>query len=606
MHRKSFFIPHFLQWAQPRIDVSMANGVQHGGDSAGSGEKSHLFNFTGVSANKAGMGADRKLVADFVYQKSKNSQYTQHQIDLDAKQHARAEAIAKELKDFEQRMTCAERQAEEKRAEAEMEELEKHRDLSRTHCVVDMDMFYAAVEIRDQPELANKPVAVGGLGMICTANYVARLYGVRSAMPGFIAVEMVKNPQLVGSKMPPEELIFVTPNFAKYTKVAMQTREIFREYDPNFQAYTLDEAYLDLTDFLGSSARDAEEVVQEMRDKVKASTGLTCSAGIGPNRMVAKIASDEKKPDGQTRIQPSREAVLEYMDKLPVRKLPGCGKVLEHQISTILQINTCAELRAAVCHVRRAFASRPKTSAFLLRAALGLSGEELSEEGDEVGAVVRKSLSCERTFRNEFQAPELRQRLQDLCRSVAEDMAASVPPLACRVVTLKVKTSSFEVRNKQISVPRAIGFANFGGKENTEEEVNRVTQELFKLLEPVLESFLPCTLRLMGVRISSFRDQKQLLLKGQRQLCSFFSNSRNEAAKDAVPLCADSRVPSAQEVIELLSEDEAEVMEPAETKDESKRRRVEGKHEISSVLCPVCGKRLVMSEADGHVNGHFG
>lgn len=581
----------------------MANGVQHAG-TTGSGEKSHLFNFTGVSANKAGMGADRKLVADFVYQKSKNSQYTQHQIDLDAKQHARAEAIAKELTDFEQRMTCTERQAEEKRAEAEMEELEKHRDLSRTHCVVDMDMFYAAVEIRDQPELANKPVAVGGLGMICTANYVARLYGVRSAMPGFIAVEMVKNPQLVGSKMPPEELIFVAPNFAKYTKVAMQTREIFREYDPNLQAYTLDEAYLDLTDFLGSSGRDAEEVVQEMRKKVKESTGLTCSAGIGPNRMVAKIASDEKKPDGQTRIQPSREAVLEYMDKLPVRKLPGCGKVLEHQISTILQINTCAELRAAVCRMRRAFASRPKTSAFLLRAALGLSGEELSEEGDEVGAVGRKSLSCERTFRNEFQAAELRQRLQDLCRSVAEDMAASVPALACRVVTLKVKTSSFEVRNKQISVPRAIGFkANFGdGKENTEEEVNRVTQELFKHLTPVLESFLPCTLRLMAVRISCFRDQKQLLLKGQRQLCSFFS-SRNEAAKDAVPLCADggvATVASAKEVIEL-SEDEAELMEPMELeiKDESKRRRVD------SVLCPVCGKRLVMSEADGHVNGHF-
>eukprot|EP00438_Fugacium_kawagutii_P030013 Skav214956 [mRNA] locus=scaffold2320:208787:213556:- [translate_table: standard] len=110
----------------------------------------------------------------------------------------------------------------------------------------------------------------------------------------------------------------------------------------------------------------------------------------------------------------------------------------------------------------------------------------------------------------------LRQRLRDLCRQVAEDMASSVPPLACRVVTLKVKTSSFEVRNKQVSVMRAIGFqSTFGDdKDNTEEEVARVTQELLKLLEPVLESFLPCTLRLMGVRVSSFRDQKQLLLKG--------------------------------------------------------------------------------------------
>eukprot|EP00971_Amphidinium_carterae_P159110 3154518-Amphidinium_carterae.1 len=89
------------------------------------------------------------------------------------------------------------------------EALEAKRDLSRTHCVVDMDMFYAAVEIRDNPELEHKPVAIGGLGMISTSNYVARLYGVRAAMPGFIAQEMVREPHLVGSKMPPDELIFV-------------------------------------------------------------------------------------------------------------------------------------------------------------------------------------------------------------------------------------------------------------------------------------------------------------------------------------------------------------------------------------------------------------
>lgn len=84
-------------------------------------------------------------------------------------------------------------------------------------------MFYAAVEIRDEPSLALKPVAIGGLGMICTANYVARLYGVRAAMPGFIAVEMVRHPELVGSKMPPEELIFIQPNFSKYTTAPLRS-----------------------------------------------------------------------------------------------------------------------------------------------------------------------------------------------------------------------------------------------------------------------------------------------------------------------------------------------------------------------------------------------
>eukprot|EP00913_Durusdinium_trenchii_P032720 g30628.t1 len=360
----------------------------------GGGAKSHLFNFTGVSANKAGMGADRKMVADFVYQKSKNSQYTQHQLDLDAKQHARAEQVASELRAAEQRMSDAEKVQDLRSAAAQLEELEKHRDL---------------------------------------------------------------------------------------------------------------------TDYLERSGLEAEVVVQEMRDKVKASTSLTCSAGIGPNRMVAKIASDERKPDGQTRILPTQEAVLAFMDQLPVRKIPGCGKVLEHQISTMLQISSCRELREQCARVRRAFASRPKTCSFLLRAALGLSGEELSEEGDEVGAQRRKSLSCERTFRAEGQKAELQSRLKDLCRQVAEDMAASVPPLAARVAALKVKTTSFEVRNKQVSVMRGIGFSANATGEDCEAAV--------------LRDFMPCTLRLMGVRVSSFRGQKAHLAKGQHQLQNFFAKA---------------------------------------------------------------------------------
>merc|ERR1719245_290271 len=113
---------------------------------------------------------------------------------------------------MEARMTDAERAAMERRAAATLATLEEKRCLSRTYCVVDMDMFYAAVEIRDQPHLTSRPVAVGGLGMITTANYVARLYGVRSAMPGFIGAEMVRQPHLVGSKMPPDELVFVPPD----------------------------------------------------------------------------------------------------------------------------------------------------------------------------------------------------------------------------------------------------------------------------------------------------------------------------------------------------------------------------------------------------------
>jgi len=119
---------------------------------------------------------------------------------------------------------------------------------------------------------------------------------------------MVRQPQLVGSKMPPDELVFIPCDFGKYTRAARETREVFREYDPNFQAGSLDEAYLDLTPYLANRGgpEAAEEVVAELRRRVKERTGgLTCSAGIGPNSMLAKICSDDNKPDGQSRIKPS-------------------------------------------------------------------------------------------------------------------------------------------------------------------------------------------------------------------------------------------------------------------------------------------------------------
>merc|ERR1711988_1885739 len=161
-----------------------------------------------------------------------------------------------------------------------------------------------------------------------------------------------------------------------------------------------------------------------MRRRVKERTGgLTCSAGIAPNPMLAKVCSDDNKPDGQSRIAPSREAVMAYLQDLPVRKISGVGKVLERQLKTMLGIVTCSQLRASAPAVRRAFHSRPKSADFLLRISLGLSGGETAdEEGEVIGEVGRKSLSNERTFSSEADPQELRNRLRELCRAVAEDM----------------------------------------------------------------------------------------------------------------------------------------------------------------------------------------
>lgn len=153
-----------------------------------------------------------------------------------------------------------------------------------------MDMFYAAVEIRDRPDLADKPVAIGSLQMVSTANYVARKFGVRSAMPGFIAQQLCP------------ELIFIPCNNQKYRAVSAVMKSVVAEYDSNYISMGLDEVNIDVTEYLQSRQIDTDEgrqdLAQQIRTRINEATKLTCSAGIGPNRMIAKICSDLKKPNG--------------------------------------------------------------------------------------------------------------------------------------------------------------------------------------------------------------------------------------------------------------------------------------------------------------------
>jgi len=167
-------------------------------------------------------------------------------------------------------------------------ELEATRDLSHWWFHVDMDAFYASCHELMDPTLAGVPMAVGGVGMISTANYQARKYGVRSAMPGFIALKLCP------------DLKFCPSDFALYKTKASEVRAILAQYDPNFLAAGLDESYLDVTSCLearGESGPDA--LARCIRDHVRRETGLTCSIGVACNRMLAKICSDLNKPNGE-------------------------------------------------------------------------------------------------------------------------------------------------------------------------------------------------------------------------------------------------------------------------------------------------------------------
>lgn len=243
---------------------------------------------------------------------------------------------------------------------------------------VDMDCFYAAVEVKYNPSLKGKPLGIGGppnsRSVLCTASYEARKYGVRAAMPSSQAVRLCPS------------LILVPPQFNLYKKESQKVREIFERFTNKVQPLSLDEAYLDVTDcseFGGS----ATLIAQEIRRLIYVETGLTASAGVAPNKFLAKIASDWKKPNGQFVIRP--RDIKAFMVDLPVEKIFGVGKVTAQKMYD-LGIKTCGDLQKfTVFELHQFFGSRAQE---LHDFSFGIDDREVITEWE------RKSLTVESTF----------------------------------------------------------------------------------------------------------------------------------------------------------------------------------------------------------------
>ncbi len=245
----------------------------------------------------------------------------------------------------------------------------------RTIIHIDMDCFYAAIEIRDNPELQGKPVGVGGSregrGVLTTCNYEARRFGVHSAMPTFLALK----------KCP--DLIVVPTRFDVYRREAATIREIFRTYTPRIEPLSLDEAYLDVS----GNPRGGWKIASEIRKRIFETTGLTASAGIGPNKLIAKIASDWKKPNGQFEVK--EEEIAGFMNGLSVRKLWGVGPVAAERLEQ-RGIRTCGQV-----------SETPVEDLIRWFGRFGWELHELSRGIDHRTVEPhrpRKSLSTERTF----------------------------------------------------------------------------------------------------------------------------------------------------------------------------------------------------------------
>jgi DNA polymerase-4 len=268
-----------------------------------------------------------------------------------------------------------------------------------------MDCFFAAIEMRDNPELVGKPIAVAGdpgrRGVVSTCNYEARKFGVRSAMATAYALKICP------------KLILVDHHFDKYKEASEQVREIFYEYTDLVQPLSLDEAYLDVTEYLGEKG-SATHLAQEIRQKIYQKTNLTASAGIAPNKLIAKIASDINKPNGQCTVGP--KDIEKFMHNLPVEKIFGVGKVTAKKMHG-LGLKTCGDLQKKThLEMSQLFGSFGETLYYYCR---GEDNRPVKTDS------IRKSLSTEHTYAEDIEdEATLKEKLlilfEDLDRRLAK------------------------------------------------------------------------------------------------------------------------------------------------------------------------------------------
>lgn len=436
--------------------------------------ESLLKRMGGPSAAKAGLGKDQEEINRIIYETSKGSRYFENERRNDERITRKVESM---LATMDERLKAVPEGSHdwlaiEKKADAIRAKLEGRRDLSRhiVHC--DLDMFYAAVELKRDPSLKGKAFGVGK-GVLVTASYEARAFGVRSGMASYIAEALCPH------------LITVANDMASYVEASQQIMAIFRRFDENLDQASLDEAYLDVTDYVRLNDVSIDDAVAELRRQVREETGLTVSVGVSPNKMTSKIGSDKNKPDGQFRLEASAAAAIEFMESLPVRKVPGVGRVTERMLQA-LGVETCGDIWRF--RARIALVLGDGSLEWLLHYHLGL-GSSVVEPGKREE---RKSVGREHTFKPTSDPAELFELLRQSAEQVEKDLQRL--DFVGRRVTLTCKLDNFQRFTRDQT---QTGWVSSG------DEIFRITRGLLEnemRLQPGL------SLRLIGARVSTLKD----------------------------------------------------------------------------------------------------
>ncbi len=346
---------------------------------------------------------------------------------------------------------------------------------------IDMDAFFASVEQRDNPELRGKPVAVGGSsgrGVVAAASYEARVFGVRSAMPSVTAKRRCPG------------LIFVRARFDIYRAVSNQIRAIFRDYTNLVEPLSLDEAYLDVT--ACTKHPTATAIAEEIRSRIREATGLTASAGVSYNKFLAKIASDQNKPDGICVVTPQQGPG--FVAKLPVKRFHGIGPKTNEKMKR-LGIETGADLRAQSFEFLQD--NFGKSARYYYRASRGIDDRQVKPHR------IRKSLGAERTYDDNLHDREaMCEKLAEIADTVWE--RAEKGESFGRTVTLKLRYADFETPTRARSLDRRVASR----------------KELLAIGCDLLDTLIPDErgVRLLGLTMSGFGEQLDEVKSNERDI----------------------------------------------------------------------------------------
>lgn len=382
--------------------------------------------------------------------------------------HAKIHQMKMELEQFYKQPAGLIQMATED-AMRKIEELEAQRVTAETWILVDMDMFYVAVEIREKPGLANQPVAVVFNGMITASNYVARRFGVKSGTPLHLAEKRCPTIVQIPSRM------------EKYKAASREVRAVLSEYDPLMETKGLDEAYLLVTKLLmkRGTNNDAGRVTlaEEIREKVYSKTGMTASAGIGCNKLIAKICSEVNKPNGQFYLRPESEDIRRFMSDLDVSEIPKVGNVLK-ELLTSIDISTCRQVLENAAKIAACFPTNIST--LLFNSALGIGTSDHSERIED-----QRSLSVCHTFPPTSEPRVLEDHMRVFCDQLETQLNERIA--GCRTVTVFYKTEAFQELSKSETGQ---------GVVDKREDIWRVAGKLLRGLYPIQP------VRMLGCRLS--------------------------------------------------------------------------------------------------------